>query len=120
MTFDSTVKENENMAITQMKPPAQPESEFNKLYAIKLDKDRIDQDLTVGQYVGLQEGNVKSIVQILSRCVWDKRKHTYLDPKLGQNIIYDLPLTEFNHVMRTLIDYIDEMAIPKENGELSE
>lgn len=110
------------MTVTKMKSPetGDPKSKFTQKYALRLDMESIKTTLTVGQYIGLQEGNIATMADLFSGYVWDKSELIYVDKKTALKVLHELPLIEFNKIARQLLENLDEEAVPKENEERSE
>lgn len=82
---------------------------------IKVDRDRMAALLTVDDYLALMEGDVKTMVRVLSNYVVDDNGH-YMPQAQGRKEIGKLTLDELNKAVGTFSELAEGAAVPPSNG----
>jgi len=82
---------------------------------IKIDKERLSKMVTVDEYLSMLDGDVRSMVNVLSNAVIGE-DGDYLDQKEGRKIIGKLTLDEMKDAVGAFTDSAEGIAVPPSSG----
>ena len=80
-----------------------------------VDMDRLSEFLTVDDYLGISEGDVKAQIEALSKFVADENGN-YLDPEEGRKVAGKIPIFALAEVVNDFMNLITDAASPPESG----
>lgn len=85
-----------------------------KQIMIRVDQERLGDLVTVDEFIGLQEGNVRCIRDVLANFVVNGTG--YLSPEEGRKIIGGMSLNQLKDAAAEFARKAQETAVPKESG----
>lgn len=80
-----------------------------------VDIDRMTEHLTIGDYLGMQEGDVEGQVAVLSKFVSDGNGE-YLTPEEGRKVILKIPLFALKDVLTDFMEMVTDAVSPPVSG----
>lgn len=83
-------------------------------YTIKIDQERMYNEVTVDQFIALMENNLIAIVEVLSICLWDKASNAYYPPEKARELVGKLKIKKLMELAGVVRENIEDSAIPKE------
>ena len=83
---------------------------------IKVDTERIQDKVTVDELIAMQEGDIKTIVNVMSNFVWNVGKGVYYSFKAGREHIGKLTLRQLNELKRDFFGKTDDQSVPKDKS----
>lgn len=90
-------------------------SEVSAVVVVKLDKDRMISSLKVREFIEIQEGNIKTIVDVLSRFSFDENGNQ-LSPQEAKDLLKELTLQELMSIAQEFGASAEKTAVPPGNG----
>lgn len=88
-----------------------------KKIVIRVDQARLRKTTTVDEMIGLQENNLRLIVQVLSRFVVDENTGDYLNPEEARKLIGQMTMEELEQAGKEFRSRAEEAAVPLANEE---
>lgn len=82
---------------------------------IKVDQNRLGDLVSVDEFLGMQDGDFKTIINIVSRFVVDANGN-YLEPAEGRKLIGALSMNQLKEIAATFTDGAGKAAVPPENA----
>ena len=84
-------------------------------FKIRKDMERLENTLTIDEFLEMQEGNLKSIINVMSKFVLDDNSE-YKTPEEGRKVIGSLTLAELKNASEDFNKKITDAAVPPENA----
>lgn len=84
---------------------------------IKFDRDRIQDLISVDQLLGLQEGDLKSMRDVLGQFVWDSETNSWLPPEAGIPLVGKLSIRQMIDLSKDLDRRMREAIVPFESDK---
>lgn len=85
---------------------------------IKFDRDRIQDLISVDQLLGLQEGDLKSMRDVLGQFVWDSETNGWLSPEAGIPLVGKLSIRQMIDLSKDLDRRMREAIVPFESDKV--
>ena len=82
---------------------------------IQVDYDRLNELLTVDEYLGMQEGDFKTTIEVLSMFIVDDDGN-YLSQEEGRKIIGKIAMQDLPPIMEAFTEMLQDKASPPEKG----
>lgn len=82
---------------------------------IRVDAKRLEEHVTVDEFIGLQEGNIRSIRDVLGRFVIDDDGQ-YVDPEAGKAIIGQLTIKQLVEYGGQFAQQAESAVVPTASG----
>ena len=95
-------------------PSTQTEVETKKRLVIKVDQDRISEELTVGEFLAMQDGKFAPLIHMCSLCLYNEVSGSLYEPSEALEILKSLKLKELNELARQITHEMEGVAVPKE------
>lgn len=83
---------------------------------LNMDKDRLNDLVDVDQYIGMQEGNTRAIVDVLSLFVWDTDNNEYYSFEEGRKKVGKVKMMRLNDLAQQFFTGLEEAAVPPDKG----
>lgn len=80
-----------------------------------IDKARVEDQLTVDQFLGLQEGDMRIILEVLCYLVQDENGQ-YLDLEEARPLVGKMKMSQFSEVVQRLTKEIESSMVPPQNS----
>ncbi len=81
-------------------------------FVLKLERKRLENEMTIDEMVGLEEGLVKVARDVLGRYVFDTEKNEYLSEKEGVKLIGKWKMVQLQEAVIAVQSGIGEAIIP--------
>ena len=95
-------------------------SDNNIRLVIKTDRQRIQDMVTVDEFLGSQSGDMTSTIAIVSKCMWNEEMGQYYDVKEARKFLGSLTITHLMELVRTVNKEITDIAIPPQLEDVSD
>lgn len=90
---------------------------MNKRVVIKVDQKRVGDFLTVDQFLAVQEGNIKEIINMAAFCLWDEDNHSYYDSDVARKYIGTMKLNELLQMGQAVHKAMEDQSVdPNSEG----
>lgn len=101
-----------------MKPPvengaAEPKT-VRVVVDVKVDAERIQEFITLDEYIAAEEGNTKSAKIIVAANLWDATNKRYFDYEEALTIVGKMKMKQAKELFQRLMADMGEEAVPKE------
>ena len=77
-------------------------------------QERIERNLTVDEYIGMMDGDLKAMVNALSKFVQNGTGASWMDPKEARVKLGSLTMGELNELAATFQKSQEEAVVPNE------
>ncbi len=86
---------------------------------IKITPEKVD-EITIDEFIAIQDGKVRIVKAILARFVWDKATNTYMDEKLALALVGKLTIGQLKEIMANFTSGVTDAVVPSQNSGLSD
>lgn len=83
---------------------------------IRFDRQRIEDLISVDQLIGLQEGDLRAMRDVLGQFVWDPETGTWKPSEVGVKLVGKLSIGRMAELSQDLDRRMREAVVPFENG----
>lgn len=83
---------------------------------LKMDSNRLNDMVTVDQFLGLQEGDTRNIIEVISLFVWDAGRGRYFSAEKGRKIIGKMKMSEMKELSKSFFKEAQDEAVPPAKG----
>lgn len=83
---------------------------------IKVDQARLGDLVTVDEFIGMQDGDFKAIINVVSRFVIGTDGQ-YLEPAEGRKVVGALSMNQLKEATAAFIDGAGKAAVPPVNAQ---
>lgn len=82
---------------------------------VNIDQQRLIHLVTVDQFLRLNEGDLPTIVEVMTHCVWNTESKEYVPIEKARPLIGTLTIAQLLELSGALQEYIEDQAVPKES-----
>lgn len=83
---------------------------------IKIDQERIGELITVDEYFGVQDGDQRAIVGLVTKCLFNVEAGEFYPPEEARKLIGGLRMAELADLITQVQGGISTDAVPLENA----
>ena len=84
---------------------------------IKFDKERIENLISVDQVIGLQEGDLRAMRDVLGQFVWNPETGTWQPSEIGITMVGKLSIGKMSELAQDLDRRMREAIVPFESSK---
>ena len=77
--------------------------------------ERLENTLTVDEFLQMQEGNIQAVIAVMSKFVLDEQGE-YVTPEDGRKVIGSLTLAELKQAAGSFTQKVTDAAVPPESA----
>lgn len=89
---------------------------MNKRVVIKVDQQRVGDFLTVDEFLAVQSGDLKAIINMVTFCLWDEDSHNFYPSDLAKKYIGTMTLSELLQLGKSVHQAMEDQAVDPNSG----
>lgn len=90
---------------------------MKKRIVIKVERERVGDYMDVDQFLAVQSGDLKAIIDMCTFCLWDEETHAYYEQTQARAIIGKMKLNELLELGKSVHKQMEDDAVdPNSEG----
>lgn len=87
---------------------------------IKVDQDRIAELITVNEYVGVTNRDMRAMIALVTKCLWNEDAGVFYEVDEARKLVGKLTLKQLGELVNAVTNEMQQVAVPNESEDAYE